>query len=398
MPSNCNKKYQDAAEKLWCGDKTCVNHNRSDGDEDKDKGDLELCPVGYTEARMEYFDRVWPRADQYKRECHKDPDDPHWNQLTHKVLDEDTGELKDNILMGDMNNIFKCCDKTKLQNTDECGDLYIDPDKSDCSGGSCDAIRQLFCKGENLNTSMCKKFCKENPDKCDQSLRTFCDDKMGQSGYKDICSCYYPSEVYEDMVAAFSQQWNIPEELNSANPYCIYHACQNATVVPAQENPCPAVNIASCIQNVELSAEGAVISELNLEQDADCRAELTGNYNISDSGNGVAGGNGANGSGNSASDSDNNADEDNDTDEDADEDNDTDEDSEDSDNNTLFWILLGVGILFLSLLCSSFAVVLMKNNKPQVPQMYRMMGGSGSLSPYLSWLAMGTTFLAKRLE
>lgn len=278
MVNKCNKNFFDAKDNLWCGNNACVEHPDSDGDEDKDEGDLRGCPSGYSQNGFQFYHRSWPMADQKKRKCKKNVDSPHWNQLTHKIFKND---VLDNNLPGYDDNLrkaFQCCDGTKVTNTQECGDLYMDPDRDDCSSGKCSAVQREYCTGENLNTENCKEYCKQNENACRQSLRDFCKDKHEGSErekYKDICACYYTPDFYAKINKQFAEKWNIPEELNDARPQCMSNECLMASIQPTGDQPCPSASIVSCIQNVDIDATGAKMGDVHLEQSAECKNKYT---------------------------------------------------------------------------------------------------------------------------
>jgi uncharacterized membrane protein YgcG len=134
-------------------------------------------------------------------------------------------------------------------------------------------ILKKYCKGENLNSQVCKGYCSENVNYCRDELKIFCKDKVGKPNYAKICACFYEDKVYNNMSKKLADEWNFPSELNDPRPQCIYDACKQADIVP--EGTCKAINIASCLQNVIVDTAGNTnIGNVYVNQDSDCKSSF----------------------------------------------------------------------------------------------------------------------------
>jgi len=134
-----------------------------------------------------------------------------------------------------------------------------------------DEILKKYCKGENLNSQVCKSYCSANVNTCRDELKTFCKDKVGQANYAKICACFYPDKVYSDMSKKLASEWNFPSELGDPKAQCIYDACKQADIVPTET--CNPISIASCLQNVVVDTAGNTnIGNVYIKQDSDCKS------------------------------------------------------------------------------------------------------------------------------
>lgn len=140
--------------------------------------------------------------------------------------------------------------------------------------GSVDTYNQIlndYCVGEKLNSHACKDYCKENLGSCSDNLKKFCKDKVGNATYNDICACFYDPQIYLDISTKLAKDWNFPEELGDPKPQCIYNKCKQADIVP-DPTLCGAISIASCIQNIDIDATGAIIGNVNVIETAECKS------------------------------------------------------------------------------------------------------------------------------
>ena len=308
MSSDCNVKFKKAPDVKYCGKKNCEPHGTGlkdscDSDDLLGGAGERACEIGYTFVSHinskdvggedsicgwgTYFD-----DGQFKK-CVKDPKSPYWNPLYPKLFNAN-GSLKDVVDKENIEKAFNCCSGESLTNTEECGDLYIDPNSSKkCTADYCDVIRKSYCTDEKfperLKESKCKTYCNKYPVKCEQTLLKVCNDKVGKTSWDSICSCFYPPEHYTKLLKELSKEWNIPANSQDARPFCTYTKCQGAEIKrpPSSNAPCPDVNIATCLQNYSLTVGGNINKDakINVKQDASCKNTFKKKTNVNNTTN-----------------------------------------------------------------------------------------------------------------
>lgn len=304
MPTQCNTKFANAPMAYFCGKTKCATANGSLGDEETscDSYDLRQCPDGYITENMVRseetsmlgcFDREFDH--EKVRKCKKDPKSNFWNPIYSELLDKNNAlNVNDDNFKTKMEKAIGCChgDALDTNEKEECGDLLQETDDNNCDHTPCDSLSKKFCleigDKDQLKDPRCQKFCAENPEKCTDRLKDFCSDKVGNSQYDTICGCYYPDSVYNSMIQAFSNEWNVPGNLLDTRPVCMFPKCENASIKPLVSPSCKPVTLSTCIQNIDIDAENAYIKNISMKQSALCknkfvRKEVTAsNASISD--------------------------------------------------------------------------------------------------------------------
>jgi hypothetical protein len=289
MPSDCNKKFKASPNEMYCGKHAC---SAAGGElrDSCDADDLKGCPSGY--RSVDYIrSSIRDGEDSYcswgtqfddgkLHKCSKDENNDIWNPMYQLLLTD--GQLdkdKDNF-NSHLKKAFNCCNNNVLTESDKqaCGDLYTKNEEGgeDCSNDRCKVVMKQFCVDngdkDRMKDSKCINYCKNNPEVCESRLKEFCADKVDKKEFEKTCACYYPSEVYENMWEAFSNEWNIPEQLVDTTKECFFPLCTNADI--KRNVTCKDVNITNCLQTVNIDAEGSVIGELKLKQSTACASKF----------------------------------------------------------------------------------------------------------------------------
>lgn len=283
--TDCNQKYQNAPGYLYCTySGRCAEKNSAITSPPCEKPSASACPQGY-----KFMGIYKAAADKYCSStatsakvagCAQDPKSTYWNPLIQSLYTDDGFNLDTTDPNFDQNleAAFKCCsgrvskDAGKTSRAaEECGDLYVEKDK-ECETSECYVLQGEYCLDpdhpERLLDGDCQTYCNKNLSDCNKPLRDLCADKVGDLTYRNICACYYPSEVYSNMAEEIAAEYNLAGDILDAQPQCIYHDCQTAAIqAPPSNKPCPDINIASCTQSVTVNSNGEVdLDEMKVDQ------------------------------------------------------------------------------------------------------------------------------------
>jgi len=136
---------------------------------------------------------------------------------------------------------------------------------SDTEGHN-DACRQHmtdYCVGDNLNTEECITFCRMNPSECHTRLKEICANKMNEAAWNDVCGCYYPDRVYDDLAEKLAG-YGIHAPDSAAE--CIAPQCQKS---PLRDNTVNCPDVINCVNRVEITNEGT-IGDVNISSRNEC--------------------------------------------------------------------------------------------------------------------------------
>lgn len=117
-------------------------------------------------------------------------------------------------------------------------------------------------------------------------LETYCqtakvvpDPATGRPADDDLCGCFRAQSFYTAYGDAVAKQWNIPPGLIDSRPGCSYPGCRSALVQKQSsvttDNPCKKVNIAVCLQQATVNANGQITGNVNISQDCPSGSGIT---------------------------------------------------------------------------------------------------------------------------
>jgi hypothetical protein len=269
----CNYNVVKSLKYQYCGKHKCRFVNDAELSDSCDSYDLKGAPSGY--SHHSYIGSV---EDSYCGAFTKFDDGKvrkvvwdlnklsKWDPLMKAVLETPQGSM---WYEWNMNKVLDCCaGKKDGSSTDmkECGS-YRCPK-------ICNVTTANYCLDSRYPNRMlkapCQKYCADNPTKCKAHLKSICADKMGKPAWDEICSCHYPSSVYQNIANEINEKWSIPPNLISTTPECIHNRCKSSALRDKNAT-CPSVNLAKCVQNIELGLSGDVdISNIELNQSQEC--------------------------------------------------------------------------------------------------------------------------------
>lgn len=137
--------------------------------------------------------------------------------------------------------------------------------------------------GRRFNEPVCQKFCAENSSSCQVKLREVCKSHTDpqDSFWAPICSCWYPSTIYDTFYKSLTEKWNVPDGVLYTSPICGFPQCKSISLAAYQPPPptggCKEANIVSCIQNIKVDATGAILkdSPITVAPVAACKSGYT---------------------------------------------------------------------------------------------------------------------------
>lgn len=267
-----NVAYVNSVANKYCDAQKCYDNTSGPTDcryYEHNYGELKNCVPGYTHNS---FDRGsschGPYGNRY-RNCRKQSiaeNRPYWEPL----LTSYGKSVNDKKLIKDA---YECCNN--LVTSDKygyCGSLYRGGDKE--PHNDCNVILYKYCTDPaNVNelinpNKVCYNYAVANPRQFD--FRTICKDKLGNSAWDNICACYYPQEIYDNINKKISEKWNVPTEHLYSNPECIYPQCKNNPFRNANAQ-CGDVSFVQCLQNLNIVATDSNINQITVKQDAACQ-------------------------------------------------------------------------------------------------------------------------------
>ena len=129
---------------------------------------------------------------------------------------------------------------------------------------------------DNLNEGTCLEWCNKNRDICNNAvISNFCKDKIGQEKYDNLCACFYPEQVYQDIRNKLATEFSIPADLLSGGRQCYLPICSDAAIQYNQGATCKDLNLVKCVNEVQIANNGTV-GNITIAQDSKCQ-NFTGN-------------------------------------------------------------------------------------------------------------------------
>jgi hypothetical protein len=131
---------------------------------------------------------------------------------------------------------------------------------------------------KNILKDECKKYCKNNPIKCYDSLEILCNNKQNCDIYDDICGCFYNPNLYNQFNQELNKHFDVQDESSELNR-CSYPKCANAYIKPTD---CYS-EIADCLNDETYYINGNIEGEINLKEN--CESIITKKENPSKNNN-----------------------------------------------------------------------------------------------------------------
>ena len=154
----------------------------------------------------------------------------------------------------------------------------VNPDSMFCAdfcatqaddGTTCKFTMKNYCSDfDNINSPVCKEWCKNINVDCDASLNKYCTSKL-ENGNKspadlseedaELCACFLPNDFYVNYIKSLKEKVTIPPEF-PALKQCFYGACAASTIKPLAvkkgKGVCP--DIQACIQDIKFTNTGTI--------------------------------------------------------------------------------------------------------------------------------------------
>jgi len=177
-----------------------------------------------------------------------------------------------------------CCTSSYLTNNtfqQVCNDQGYDVPLS----ASCQNVMLDYCaQGSNAASTDCIKYCQNNDVNCDNLYQTYCANALTVASNKVVdalttntfCGCFLP-------VPTMTNYWNsladngLLEAVGNKIPACSFQYCTTGGLYDYPhkqgQSQCPALNITSCISNLNIT-NNATIGSLTTSQQAACSTIL----------------------------------------------------------------------------------------------------------------------------
>ena len=280
----CYPWDDDRREHLYASEGRCAHDSFAHG-----HGEVgEKCPSGYKASSPDDAkegDGKWGcgilglgREKSWHDKCYKSPESYDKSEST--LIDCCTGRKEEKEchpdFCGRSNSMSRACQEKVSE--------YCSQEKNLMGDSRCDALEGLdptrykttmerSCRGNNLMNNQCIKWCNDNPGQCNRAALNFCRDKIGHDSYEPVCACYYPNEVYVNIARKVAEDYKVKDETISAEPKCIFHACQSARL--KRPTQCPTTTIATCYQDLKLDFRNVgSIKNVTVKQNEECRANF----------------------------------------------------------------------------------------------------------------------------
>lgn len=220
-----------------------------------------VCPKYYQQhMNPKTSSGLWDRNGYYNWVCEKKrADDRVWNPYFSDNWDD--------LSSSDWDNAIACCSGGGPGNM-KCGDLICK------NGPKCKQIFSKYCF-DHPEDPRCKAFCNQEGIDCTDNLKNFCADKIGKSEYLSTCACYYPQEIYDKIVDKIAEDYNIPESMLDSRGKCVYNACKSSPRIKDDGIKCPDVSVVSCVQDINIDADGDITGDINVKQSGSCSGKIT---------------------------------------------------------------------------------------------------------------------------
>lgn len=128
---------------------------------------------------------------------------------------------------------------------------------------------------DRLNSSLCRQVCRLDPNGCRERRRSYCATKtVGEDQAVDqYCSCYWPQEYYDELVAKAIESSTVSETQRTAVkdilansvslPVCFYQQCAESEVGADTEITTQCASIGMCVQSINVGGVGGVLDVSN---------------------------------------------------------------------------------------------------------------------------------------
>lgn len=166
---------------------------------------------------------------------------------------------------GNCATIFRRHCSTNLDQP-ECYRLIDGPEATANSKQLYNEMAQIYCKADNLNKGVCRKWCKKNLGKCKDNLRAFCKTKVDDPTYASTCACHFPKAKYQAIATKIAAGWDVPDNYVDPTPECMFPACMSSDYKD-NEQTCSDLSISNCYQNIDINLEDSSVSNLTVKQD-----------------------------------------------------------------------------------------------------------------------------------
>lgn len=133
--------------------------------------------------------------------------------------------------------------------------------------------------GSRFREAACSAFCKANAERCGPALRKVCASKAPTDvNWTSVCGCSYKDEVYTAWSDSINQRWNVPAGTFDGARVCSFPQCKSADLAfqtPPPAAGCPPTAVTTCLQNVTINAQGAAITDgdINVNLNPQCASQ-----------------------------------------------------------------------------------------------------------------------------
>lgn len=137
------------------------------------------------------------------------------------------------------------------------------------------------CKGNMLETDVCRQYCNLDGVNCDMELENYCipfGKTKKLSDIPDVCGCFLGTDYFANYFRGLSNNFmdDDGKPLNTSGqaalPQCYFPRCSTAPIKPFNKTNCP--NQVVCVQAVDVDINGTVLGDFTINQDSNCTMKL----------------------------------------------------------------------------------------------------------------------------
>ena len=130
------------------------------------------------------------------------------------------------------------------------------------------------CRGDNLESKTCTRWCAQNEPACSAALYAHCKDKdPSDPTTEEVCGCHYSEEVYARFYNDMLRKYQIGNDddglsLVSTVRTCFFPPCQRSAIndLKAGEYQCPSTRLSTCFNEATIGVGGSLTGNVTVNQ------------------------------------------------------------------------------------------------------------------------------------